>query len=111
MHEPLDLTPIKARLAAVSPIPWRYHDNGIDGVILDGSGFIVTGGESGEGRLEGDDPNTIFIAHAPTDMTALVAEVEGLRKTARNLKNELCLKCGRYREAHNGSCDGCRWKE
>ena len=26
-------------------------------------------------------------------------------------RNELCLKCGRYREAHNGACDGCRWKE
>ena len=25
--------------------------------------------------------------------------------------NELCLKCGQYREAHNGACDGCRWKQ
>jgi len=24
--------------------------------------------------------------------------------------NELCLKCGSYREAHLGACDGCRWK-
>ena len=23
--------------------------------------------------------------------------------------NELCLKCGSYREEHNGACDGCRW--
>ena len=27
------------------------------------------------------------------------------------LRNELCCKCGNYREAHNGACDGCRWKE
>lgn len=27
------------------------------------------------------------------------------------MRNELCLRCGKYREAHNGACDGCRWKE
>ena len=27
------------------------------------------------------------------------------------MRNELCCKCGNYREAHNGACDGCRWKE
>ena len=26
------------------------------------------------------------------------------------LRNELCCKCGKYREAHNGACDGCRWR-
>ena len=25
------------------------------------------------------------------------------------MRNELCCKCGNYREAHNGACDGCRW--
>ena len=37
------------------------------------------------------------------------------RDEARNelheAKNELCFKCGKYREAHNGACDGCRWKK
>lgn len=23
---------------------------------------------------------------------------------------ELCLKCGKYKTAHEGTCDGCRWK-
>ena len=27
------------------------------------------------------------------------------------MRNELCCKCGKYREAHNGACDGCRWKK
>ena len=27
------------------------------------------------------------------------------------MRNELCFKCGNYREAHNGACNGCRWKE
>ena len=33
------------------------------------------------------------------------------RKELHEAKNELCCKCGNYREAHNGACDGCRWKE
>lgn len=24
-------------------------------------------------------------------------------------RNELCLLCGKYKTAHRGSCDGCRW--
>ena len=28
-----------------------------------------------------------------------------------DLKNEHCLLCGQYKTAHEGSCDGCRWKE
>ena len=27
------------------------------------------------------------------------------------MRNELCRKCGNYREAHNGACDGCRWEK
>lgn len=29
----------------------------------------------------------------------------------RDCRNELCLYCGKYKERHNGACDGCRWKE
>ena len=25
-------------------------------------------------------------------------------------RNELCLRCGNYAEAHKGACDGCRWR-
>ena len=53
-----------------------------------------------------------------SDRAALAAEIEKLRKqleqtqTERDvLRNELCFKCGKYRDAHNGACDGCRWKE
>ena len=27
------------------------------------------------------------------------------------MKNELCQYCGKYKQAHEGSCDGCRWRE
>lgn len=29
----------------------------------------------------------------------------------RDCRNELCLKCGSYKQAHKGACEGCRWKE
>ena len=39
------------------------------------------------------------------------AQLAASQRRAQDARNELCLKCGRYREAHNGACDGCRWKE
>lgn len=27
------------------------------------------------------------------------------------LINELCQYCGKYKQAHEGACDGCRWRE
>ena len=38
-------------------------------------------------------------------------ERDELKKELHEAKNELCCKCGNYREAHNGACDGCRWKK
>ena len=35
------------------------------------------------------------------------AEAEADRKA---LINELCQYCGKYKYAHEGACDGCRWK-
>ena len=53
-----------------------------------------------------------------SDRAALVAEIEKLRKQLEQAKpelaamrNELCYLCGKYREAHNGACDGCRWRK
>ena len=28
----------------------------------------------------------------------------------RDMRNELCLRCGNYKEAHLGACDDCRFK-
>ncbi len=36
--------------------------------------------------------------------------VDELKKALRDCRNDLCLHCGRYTEAHNGACDGCRWQ-
>lgn len=34
-----------------------------------------------------------------------------LRERLIFCRNELCLRCGQYKTAHEGSCNGCRWKE
>ena len=28
-----------------------------------------------------------------------------------DLRNELCLKCGKYKDAHLGACDRFRWRK
>ena len=38
-------------------------------------------------------------------------ERDELKKELAAMRNELCCKCGSYREAHNGACDGCRWEK
>lgn len=36
--------------------------------------------------------------------------IDELRRDLKDCQNELCLKCGDYKFAHKGACDGCRWK-
>ena len=38
-------------------------------------------------------------------------ERDELKKELAATRNELCYMCGKYREAHNGACDGCRWEK
>ena len=44
-------------------------------------------------------------------LAAACKERDELKKERADMRNELCCKCGNYREAHNGACDGCRWKK
>ena len=43
------------------------------------------------------------------DVVELEAQLSASQRRAQDARNELCQKCGRYREAHKGACDGCRW--
>ena len=45
-----------------------------------------------------------LIVEAKADHDRLVSEL-------RDCRNELCLRCGSYKTAHLGSCNGCRWKD
>ena len=44
-------------------------------------------------------------------LSAACKERDESRKQLAAMRNELCCKCGNYREAHNGACDGCRWEK
>ena len=36
-------------------------------------------------------------------------DVHELETDFHDCVNELCLKCGSYRNEHKGACNGCRW--
>ena len=43
-------------------------------------------------------------------MTEAADAIEKLSAERKTAVNELCLRCGNYREAHLGACDDCRWR-
>lgn len=43
--------------------------------------------------------------------SSLMAANEKLAADRKALINELCQYCGKYKHAHEGACDGCRWRE
>ena len=47
---------------------------------------------------------------ASVALTELICIVGCAESDLKDCVNELCLKCGSFREAHLGACDGCRWK-
>jgi len=49
-----------------------------------------------------------WVNEANESLSKKMALLEAENKT---LRNELCLKCGLYREAHAGACNGCRWRD
>ena len=44
-------------------------------------------------------------------IATLQADRDCTKAELRDCVNELCHKCGSYREEHLGACDGCRWKD
>lgn len=45
------------------------------------------------------------------DLAGAADLIEARAKEIDALRNELCLKCGNYTQAHEGACNGCRWRE
>ena len=37
-------------------------------------------------------------------------ELEFIADTLTDCRNELCSRCGKYENAHEGACDKCRWR-
>ena len=44
-------------------------------------------------------------------MASACKERDELKTELASMRNALCYLCGKYREAHNGACDVCRWKK
>jgi len=40
----------------------------------------------------------------------LKVRIADLKSDLKDCRNELCLKCGDYKQKHLGACDGCRWE-
>lgn len=94
----MNLTDIRARLKAATPGPWRVGEksrNVIQGIkIL----FLPTCWTRKKADVE-------FLANAPTDIAALLAEVERLTADKERLKEALDI-FGRHNcQQWNGVCD------
>ena len=91
MTEPLDLDPIRTRLEAASPGPWRWEDWGDPPLDHEHNAYTLASDELGltkaictaaEATSMWKNPaDADLIAHAPSDIAALLAEVERLRGT------------------------------
>lgn len=57
------------------------------------------------GLTPGDIKELLDMAVSKTD------KVLRLKEELHTMKNELCQYCGRYKQAHEGACDGCKWRE
>lgn len=51
------------------------------------------------------------ISQLDASNSRLMAANEKLAADRKALKNELCQYCGKYKQAHEGACDGCKWRE
>ena len=89
MTEPLDLNPIRTRLEAASLGPWRWEDWGDPPVDHERSAHTLASDELGLTKaictaaqatsMWKNPADADLIAHAPSDIAALIAEVERLR--------------------------------
>ena len=57
------------------------------------------------GLTPGDIKELLDMAVSKTD------KVLRLKEELHTMKNELCQYCGKYKQAHEGACDGCKGRE
>lgn len=81
---------IRARLAAATPGPWHVSNDGLKvwlAVCVVGQRRLILP-QADSILLAHGKPDAEFIAHAPADMRALLAEVERLRNALRTALDE-----------------------
>lgn len=62
------------------------------------------------GMLMGTKLAIATVLQATTEASC-ADETKGLKRLLHEMRNELCAHCGKYRSAHEGACDGCRWRD
>lgn len=49
------------------------------------------------------------VAEMNAKLDVIQKGVEAAAAAMHYMKQELCYYCGKYKQAHEGACDGCRW--
>lgn len=44
-------------------------------------------------------------------VTKMIGKYLSVCSELKQCRNELCLQCGNYKEAHNGACKDCRYRK
>lgn len=86
MNAPLDLEAIKARAEAAGPSPWVVNGSPHDRHIATIGRHYITSPDRST-RSAHNDTTADFIAHARTDVPALVAEIERSRFEAQSYRD------------------------
>lgn len=91
----LDLEPIKKRLFDASRGPWFVGVRGGAGAVVVEVGDLVV---KAPGPAVEDEADAALVANAPTDLAALVSEVERLRGRTAQLESRLRTEDDQYHE-------------
>ena len=82
-----------------------HHKNGCEDLAKSAAADLI---ENQQRHIE-----ALLQANAALRDTVLRRDgkIEKLAADRKALINELCQYCGKYKQAHEGACDGCRWRE
>lgn len=99
------------------------HENGICCTHFFGPECLGVGGNCSRGCTWEEAAWSRLAAYEDTGLTpadikelldiatSKTNKVLQLKEELHAMKNALCQYCGKYKQAHEGACDGCRWKQ
>ena len=64
-----------------------------------------------EALMKANDSLKDAIARRDKQIEDMKQGMAQLKEELHTIKNELCQYCGKYKQAHEGACDGCKWRE
>ena len=99
------------------------HENGVCCTHFCGSECIKVGGdcsmnckweEAAWSRLAAYEDTGLTLGDIKELLDVAVSKtnkVLRLKEELHTIKNELCQYCGKHKQAHEGACDGCKWRK